>query len=260
MASTSPIEWTEATWNPIVGCTVLSPGCTNCYAMRLAARLEAMGQPKYTGVTRKSGGRAKWNGRINLDRASLDIPKKWKTGRTIFVNSMSDLFHEDVPLDFIEDVFATMVATPQHTYQVLTKRAERIEDVAPHLPWPKHIWLGVSVESGDYAYRIDHLRRSRAAIKFLSLEPLLGPLDKLDLRGIDWAIAGGESGPGARPMPIEWVRSIRDQCVAAGVAFHFKQWGGVNKKRTGRMLDGKTWDQLPPRHRAEKHLALAGQR
>lgn len=256
MATTS-IEWTEATWNPVVGCTVLSPGCTNCYAMRLAARLEAMGQPKYQGVTRQSGGRAKWNGRINLDRSALEIPKRWKTGRTIFVNSMSDLFHEGVPLDFIKEVFATMIATPQHTYQVLTKRAERAEELSPHLPWPKHIWLGVSVENADYAYRIDHLRRTSAAVKFLSLEPLLGPLDDLDLSGIDWAIAGGESGPGARPMPIEWVRSIRDQCVTANVAFHFKQWGGVNKKRTGRVLDGKTWDEQPPRHQPAKQLAFA---
>ena len=257
MAADTNIEWADKVWNPVVGCTLLSPGCTNCYAMRLAARLEAMGQPKYRDVTRQSGGRAKWNGRINLDRTALDIPARWKTGRTIFVNSMSDLFHEGVPLDFIKDVFATMVATPQHTYQVLTKRAERAEELSPFLPWPKHIWLGVSVENADYAYRIDHLRRTHAAVKFLSLEPLLGPLHDLDLSGIDWAIAGGESGPGARPMPIEWVRSIRDQCVTARVAFHFKQWGGVNKKRTGRMLDGKTWDQLPPRHPPAKQLAFA---
>jgi protein gp37 len=255
MATNSPIEWTEATWNPIVGCTVLSPGCTNCYAMRLAARLEAMGQPKYAGVTRKSGGRSKWNGRINLDRASLDIPKSWTRGRMIFVNSMSDLFHDDVPLAFIKEVFATMVATSQHTYQVLTKRAERLEKLSSHLPWPQHIWLGVSVENSDYTYRIDHLRRTGASTKFLSLEPLLGPLDTLNLRGIDWAIAGGESGPKARPMPIEWVRSIRDQCIAAGVAFHFKQWGGVNKKRTGRDLDGRTWDQLPHKLKVEKRIA-----
>src|SRR5437899_2841495 len=150
MATNSSIEWTEATWNPVVGCTVLSPGCTNCYAMRMAARLEAMGQPKYTGVTRKSGGRAKWNGRINLDHASLEIPKRWKAGRTIFVNSMSDLFHEKVPLAFIKAVFATMLNTPQHTYQVLTKRADRAGELADKLPWPKHIWLGVSVENADY--------------------------------------------------------------------------------------------------------------
>lgn len=257
MATNSAIEWTEATWNPVVGCTVLSPGCTNCYAMRLAARLEAMGQPKYAGVTRKTGGRYKWNGRITLDRGALDIPKRWKTGRMIFVNSMSDLFHEDVPLEFIKDVFATMVTTPQHTYQLLTKRAERAEELSLQLPWPKHIWLGVSVENIDYAYRIDHLRRTRAAVKFLSLEPLLGPLDDLDLSNIDWAIAGGESGPKARPIAVAWVRSIRDQCIAANVAFHFKQWGGVNKKRTGRLLDGRTWDQLPPRPLHDERLAFA---
>jgi protein gp37 len=257
MATNSSIEWTEATWNPVVGCTVLSPGCTNCYAMRLAARLEAMGQPKYQGVTRQSGGRAKWNGRINLDRGALDIPKRWKTGRTIFVNSMSDLFHESVPIDFIKEVFEAMIAAPQHTYQVLTKRAERAEELSSLLTWPKHIWLGVSVENADYTYRIDHLRRTPAVVKFLSLEPLLGPLDDLDLSGMDWAIAGGESGPKARPMLIEWVRSIRDQCVAAKVAFHFKQWGGVNKKRTGRMLDGQTWDQLPLQHQPAKQLAFA---
>jgi protein gp37 len=225
--------------------------------MRLAARLEAMGQPKYTGLTRKSGGRAKWNGRITLDEAALELPKHWKTGRTIFVNSMSDLFHERVPLAFIERVFDTMVTTPQHTYQVLTKRAERAEELSPKLPWPNHIWLGVSVENADYSYRIDHLRRTKASVKFLSLEPLLGPLDDLDLSGIHWAIAGGESGPKARPMPIEWVRSIRDQCVAAKVAFHFKQWGGVQKKRTGRTLDGRTWDQIPLRHVPARQLAFA---
>jgi protein gp37 len=257
MSTNSPIEWTEATWNPVAGCTVLSPGCTNCYAMRMAARLEAMGQAKYSGITRKSGGRSKWNGRINLDHASLDIPKKWKVGRTIFVNSMSDLFHEKVPLEFIKAVFKTMVEAPQHTYQVLTKRADRAEEFSSELPWPKHVWLGASVENADYVDRIDHLRRTPAAVKFLSLEPLLGPLEGLNLQGIDWAIAGGESGPGARPMPIEWVRSIRDQCVAANVAFHFKQWGGVNKKRTGRVLDGKTWDQLPNPSRPDPQPAVA---
>lgn len=248
MATNSPIEWTEATWNPVAGRTVLFPGCTNCYAMRMAARLEAMGQPKYTEITRKSGGRHKWNGRINLDHASLKIPKGWKTGRTILVNSMSDLFQERVPLDFIKAVFATMVDTPQHTYQVLTKRADRAEELAPFLPWPKHVWLGVRVENADYVDRIDHLRRTPAAVKFLSLEPLLG---------IDWAFAGGESGPGARPMPIEWVRSIRDQCIAGNVAFHFKQWGGVQKKRTGRTLDGRTWDELPTRSKSQPALAFA---
>jgi protein gp37 len=247
MGDHSAIEWTEATWNPIVGCTVISPGCTNCYAMRLAGRLEAMGQPKYAGTTRKSGGRAKWNGRINFDPKTLKLPRKWKRGKMIFVNSMSDLFLEEVPVEVVKEVFATMLATPQHTYQLLTKRAERLEKLAPALPWPDNIWAGVSVENADYQWRINHLRRTPAIVKFLSLEPLLGPLDDLDLRGIDWAITGGESGPKARPMQAEWARSIRDQCKAAGVAFHFKQWGGMNKKRTGRILDGRTWDELPGR-------------
>jgi len=249
MADSSAIEWTDATWNPVAGCTIVSPGCTNCYAMRMAARLSAMGQPKYHNTTRISGGRAKWNGKISLDQNSLVLPFKWKSGRTIFVNSMSDLFHEGVPLEFIKAVFKTIVATPQHTYQVLTKRAERLDEVAKMLPWPENLWLGVSVESSEYVWRIDRLRSSPAVVKFLSLEPLLGPLDNLNLNQIDWAIAGGESGPDARPMDIAWVRSIRDQCMAAGVAFHFKQWGGVNKKRAGRTLDGRTWDEYPRQKR-----------
>jgi protein gp37 len=245
MASNTSIEWTEATWNPVAGCSIISPGCTNCYAMRLASRLEAMGQTKYRGTTRKTGGRAKWTGRINLDQKALGVPKSWRTGRMIFVNSMSDIFHEDVPKEFVQQIFAVMKETPHHTYQILTKRAERAEALSADLPWTANIWLGVSVETTEYQWRIDHLRRTRAAVKFLSLEPLLGPLDALDLSGISWVIAGGESGPNARAMPVEWVRSIRDQCGAAGVAFHFKQWGGVVKKKTGRVLDGRTWDELP---------------
>jgi protein gp37 len=245
MATNSKIEWTEATWNPVAGCTILSPGCTNCYAMRLAARLAVMGQEKYAGTTRQSGGRAKWNGVVKIDPSSLEIPRKWKRGRLIFVNSMSDLFHDSVPLAFIQKVFEVMEETPQHTYQVLTKRAERLEELSKKLRWPDNVWMGVSVESADYLCRIGHLRRTKAKTKFLSLEPLLGPLEKMDLRGIDWAIAGGESGPGARPMQQEWVRSIRDQCVAADVPFHLKQWGGKNKKKTGRTLDGRTWDEWP---------------
>jgi protein gp37 len=243
--SKSSIEWTEATWNPVAGCTVLSPGCTNCYAMRLASRLEAMGQEKYVGTTRISGGRPKWNGKIVLDEKSLALPISWKTGRMIFVNSMSDLFHDKIPLNYIQSVFDVMQQTPQHTYQVLTKRAENLERLAPKLPWPDNVWMGVSIENAEYAWRISHLRRVPAAVRFLSLEPLLGPLDELDLDRIDWAIAGGESGPGARPMMIEWVRSIRDQCLLNNVAFHFKQWGGTNKKRTGRLLDGRAWNQWP---------------
>ena len=241
MGSNSQIEWTEATWNPVAGCTVLSPGCTNCYAMRLAV----MGQSKYRGTTRKTGGRAKWNGRINLDESLLSLPKRWKTGRRIFVNSMSDLFHEAVPLEFVQRVFHTMEETPRHTYQVLTKRAARAEELSGLLPWPRQIWLGVSVENADYQWRIDHLRQTPDAVKFLSLEPLIGPLDGLDLKGIHWVIVGGESGPGARPMEAEWVRAVRDRCQRSGVAFHFKQWGGTNKKRAGRVLDGRTWDELP---------------
>ncbi len=245
MATNSSIEWTQATWNPVVGCTVVSPGCTNCYAMRLARRLEAMGQPKYAGTTRMSGGRPKWNGVVRVDEESLTLPATWKNGRMIFVNSMSDLFHEAVPLAFIQRVFAAMRVTPQHTYQILTKRAERLEELSDALEWPRNVWMGVSVENADYRFRTDHLRRTGAAVRFLSLEPLLGPLDDLDLERIGWVISGGESGPGSRPIDPDWVRSIRDQCIHTGVAFHFKQWGGVNKKKTGRDLDGRIWDQFP---------------
>ncbi len=245
MANNSSIEWTEATWNPVAGCTVISPGCTNCYAMRMARRLEAMGQPKYAGLTRVTGGRAKWNGKIRVDQNSLKAPQKWKVGRMIFVNSMSDLFHEDVPAEFIASVFETMRNTQQHTYQVLTKRPERLSEFSDEAFWPDNVWMGVSVESVDYAFRIDLLRASPARTKFLSLEPLLGPLPNLDLDGIDWVIAGGESGPGARAMEEGWVTEIRDQCTSASVAFHFKQWGGVNKKKAGRTLEGRTWDEFP---------------
>ena len=248
MAANSMIEWTESTWNPVAGCRSVSPGCTNCYAMRLARRLEAMGQPKYAGTTRVSNGRPKWNGVVRCDEESLKLPGTWKTGRRIFVNSMSDLFHEAVSLEFIRRVFTAMSETPQHTYQILTKRAERLEKLSEALEWPRNVWMGVSVENADYQFRIDHLRRVGAMVKFLSLEPLLGQLDRLNTDGIDWVITGGESGPGARPVSLDWVRSIRDQCVRAGVAFHFKQWGGTNKKKAGRMLDGRTWDQFPIPH------------
>lgn len=213
--------------------------------MRMAHRLEAMGQPKYTGTTRISGGRAKWNGVIRIDENSLAIPRNWKAGRVIFVNSMSDLFHEDVPIDFIHRVFNVMRETSQHTYQILTKRSDRLEEISKSIEWPNNVWMGVSIESANYLYRIDHLRHTEAKIKFLSLEPLIGDLGNINLQGIDWVIAGGESGPGSRPIDVNWVRSIRDQCTSADVAFHFKQWGGVNKKKTGRLLDGRTWDDLP---------------
>ncbi|MBX5009622.1 DUF5131 family protein [Rhizobium lentis] len=245
MATNSRIEWTEATWNPVAGCSIVSPGCTHCYAMRMAERLDLMGQGKYRDLTRRSGGRPKWNGKIRLDDNALAIPYSWKTGRMIFVNSMSDLFHEDVPVDFVSKVFAVMKDCPQHTFQVLTKRSDRLRVIANSLEWSANIWMGVSVENADYKHRIDDLRATPAITKFLSLEPLIGDVGVLDLFNIDWAIAGGESGPGARPMEPAWVRSIRDQCVKANVAFHFKQWGGVNKKRAGRVLDGRTWDQFP---------------
>ncbi|MEK7793546.1 MAG: phage Gp37/Gp68 family protein [Candidatus Hydrogenedentota bacterium] len=234
MAGRSDIEWTESTWNPVTGCTKISPGCKHCYAERMAKRLKAMGQKNYV------------NGfRLTLHEHALKVPLRWKKPQTIFVNSMSDLFHKDVPVEFIQDVFRVMNEADWHRYQVLTKRAERIERMSGALPWAPHIWMGVSVESAKYVYRIDHLRHTAAHIKFLSLEPLLGPLRDLDLGGIGWVIAGGESGPGARPMREEWVLEIRDQCVAANVPFFFKQWGGVNKKRTGRLLEGQAWDEMP---------------
>lgn len=245
MGSSSDIEWTDATWNPVAGCAVLSPGCTNCYAMRMAARLHAMGQPKYSGLTRKSGRRYVWTGKVRLDWASLAIPASWKKGRRIFVNSMSDLFHDDVPLDFIQKVFIVMADTPRHVYQVLTKRAERLQVLSSDLRWSENIWMGVSVESEEFIGRIEFLRNTHAKVKFLSLEPLLGPLPNLNLQGIDWVIVGGESGPGARYMDPAWVRDIRDQCLNAKVPFHFKQWGGVVKSSTGRVLDGRTWDEEP---------------
>src|SRR5262245_60740754 len=191
----SAIEWTEATWNPVAGCTVLSPGCTNCYAMRMARRLEAMGQAKYARTTRISGGRAKWTGEIILDERSLELPKSWKSGRLIFVNSMSDLFHERIPFEYVERIFRVMDSTPQHTYQILTKRADQLLQLSPKIAWPKNVWMGVSVESQDYCWRIDRLRKTGAKVRFLSLEPLLGQMPNLDLAGVDWVIVGGESGP-----------------------------------------------------------------
>lgn len=213
--------------------------------MQMARRLEAMGQPKYVGTTRVSGGRAKWNGVVRVDQNTLNVPKSWKKGRLIFVNSMSDLFHDEVPLEFIRSVFEVIHQTPQHTYQVLTKRSERLKEISGNLNWPDNLWMGVSVENEDYIHRICHLKDTSAKVKFLSLEPLLGPLNHLQLKGIDWVIAGGESGSSARPIRSSWVRSIRDQCTSTGTAFHFKQWGGKNKKKAGRMLDGRTWDELP---------------
>lgn len=247
MADTS-IEWTDATWNPVAGCTVLTAGCTNCYAMRMAARLEAMGTPKYQGLTRKSGDRYVWTGTVSLDEASLELPKRWRKPRLIFVNSMSDLFQDPVPEAFIERVWQTMAATPQHTYQILTKRPERMSAIAARLPKLRNVWLGTSVESGAVLGRLDHLRDTPAAIRFVSFEPLIGSVAQADLTGIHWAIVGGESGPRARPMLEEWVDEIYERCEEAGTAFFFKQWGGRNKKAAGRLLRGRTYDEMPSAH------------
>ena len=231
----SKIEWTDATWNPVTGCAKISPGCKHCYAERMSKRLHAAGMPKY-----RNG-----FGVVTPHPDALDIPRRWRKPRAIFVNSMSDLFHDAVPDDFIGQVFAVMAQADWHRYQVLTKRPERVVTLNDALPWPAQVWLGVSVENARYTHRIDLLRQTDAAIKFLSLEPLLGPLPNLNLDGIDWVIVGGESGPGARPMEREWAADIRDQCQAAGVPFHFKQWGGVFKKRNGRLLDGREWNGFP---------------
>lgn len=234
MALSSPIEWTESTWNPVTGCTKISPGCKNCYAKRMAERLRLMGQPNY-----KNGFE------LTLQPQALELPLRWKKPQRVFVNSMSDLFHVDVPLTFIRQVFDVMRRASWHQFQVLTKRADRLAAVSGELDWPANVWMGVSVETAQYVHRVNELRRTAAALKFLSIEPLLGPIGPLDLDGIDWVIVGGESGPGARAMKRDWVIDIRRQCRAARVAFFFKQWGGVNKKRNGRVLDGRTYDEFP---------------
>jgi protein gp37 len=251
MSLKSPIEWTESTWNPLTGCTKISLGCKNCYAERLANRMQKMGQPNYI------------NGfKLTMHEDALTLPLRWKKPQRVFVNSMSDLFHSDVPDEFIISAFDVMRRASQHQFQVLTKRSERLLEISPRLggatsgvsPWASNIWMGVSVENADYAFRIAHLRASNAHIKFLSLEPLLGPIPNLDLSDMDWVIVGGESGPGARPMNEAWVIDIRSQCQRAGVPFFFKQWGGVQKKKAGRMLEGQTWDELPK----TGQLTLAG--
>jgi protein gp37 len=234
MGMKSAIEWTESTWNPLTGCTKISPGCKHCYAERMALRLQAMGQRNYV------------NGfELTLHEDALELPLRWKKPQTIFVNSMSDMLHAEVPEKFIIRAFDVMRRANWHRFQVLTKRSERLLSLNGQLPWAENIWMGVSVENHVYTNRIEHLRQTDAAIKFLSLEPLLGPLDGLRLDEINWVIVGGESGPGARPMKPEWVTSIRDQCVEANVPFFFKQWGGVWKKKFGRELEGRLWDQMP---------------
>lgn len=232
--ATTKIEWTESTWNPITGCSKISSGCKNCYAERLAKRLKMMGQPNYA------------NGfEVTVHDHTLDYPLNWKKPKAIFVNSMSDLFHDQVSDSFIFKVFDIMNRADWHNYQILTKRSARLKELAPKLNWPLNTWIGVSVENTDTKFRIDDLRNVPASIRFLSLEPLLGPLPYLDLTNIDWVIVGGESGPKARSMEEEWVVQIKNQCIQNNVPFFFKQWGGVNKKKTGRLLEGRTWDELP---------------
>jgi protein gp37 len=245
MGQNSAIEWTGSTWNPVTGCVKISPGCMHCYAERMAKRLQAMGQPNYA------------NGfRLSLHEHALELPLKWKKPQTIFVNSMSDLFLQDIPATFIKKVFDIMRAAHWHTFQVLTKRSERLLELSSELPWPPNIWMGVTVENNDYTFRIDHLRKTAAHIRFLSIEPLIGPLMTLDLDQIDWVIVGGESGPGARPMSREWVMDIRNHCIRTKTPFFFKQWGGVQKKKAGRELEGKTWDQMPKQNRIDWRKAV----
>ena len=234
MAQKSSIEWTQTTWNPVTGCDKISAGCKNCYAERMAGRLQLMGQQNY-----------RRGFQLTLQPHMLERPLSWKTPQTIFVNSMSDLFHKDIPDSYIQSVFDVMREASWHRFQVLTKRSDRLRQISRSIDWPDNVWMGVSVESGRYVERIDDLRQTGAAVKFLSLEPLLGPLHKLNLSNIDWVIVGGESGPGARSIDPDWVLDLRNQCQQADVPFFFKQWGGVNKKRTGRLLDGRTWDELP---------------
>jgi len=235
MAGLSLIEWTEATWNPVTGCSKISAGCKYCYAERMALRLRAMGKPQYA------------NGfQLTLQPKALEIPLGWRSPRTIFVNSMSDLFHEGVGLAFTKKVFEVMNKCPQHTFQILTKRPQVAANLAPFLTWTPNIWMGTSVEDDRVLHRIGSLRTIPAKVRFLSIEPLIGPLPRLPLVGIHWVIVGGESGPGAREMKVEWVRQLRDRCLQRGVPFFFKQWGGINKKKTGRLLDGRNWDDMPP--------------
>jgi protein gp37 len=255
MADKSSIEWTEATWNPTTGCDRISDGCDNCYALTLAKRLKAMGSRKYQndGDPRTSGP----GFGVTVHPDTLATPLRWKEPRVVFVNSMSDLFHARVPSSFVRQVFEVMEATPRHTYQILTKRAARLRKLAGTLPWPPNVWMGVSVEDSSVLSRIDDLRTVPAAVRFISAEPLIAPLGRLNLEGIDWLIAGGESGPGARPVESDWVRQLRDQCHMAGTAFFFKQWGGRTPKAGGRSLDGCTWDEMPQPKRREAVGALS---
>ncbi|MEP2235185.1 MAG: DUF5131 family protein [Alteripontixanthobacter sp.] len=247
MAQQSSIEWTDLTWNPVVGCSIASSGCTNCYAMRMAARLESMGLEKYAGLTTKTRRGAVWTDKVRCHEPSLEVPLTWKKPRRVFVNSMSDLFHPDVPDEFVEKIWGVMRRTPMHHYQILTKRPERMALLLKRLASEplKNVWLGTSVEGPKVIDRIDRLREVPAAIRFISFEPLIGALPRLNLENIQWAIVGGESGPRARTMKEEWVDQILEDCLQQGTAFFFKQWGGVNKKKTGRELNGRTYDAMP---------------
>lgn len=247
MATNTSIEWTDVTWNPVAGCSIVSAGCTNCYAMRMAARLQAMGSDKYKGLTRKSGRRHIWTGKIRCDDRALLLPATWKKPARIFVNSMSDLFHEGVPTSFIEKVWQSMEHTPRHTYQILSKRPDRMAELTTsnQLKMLPNVWLGTSVENSEVIERLDALRNVKAAIRFVSFEPLIGSVQRASLRGIDWAIVGGESGPRARPMEPIWVDEIERNCRTAGTAFFFKQWGGKRKDRTGRLRNDRTYDDMP---------------
>lgn len=246
MAATS-IEWTDVTWNPVAGCSIISPGCTNCYAMRMASRLQAMGMEKYKGLTRRSGNRHVWTGKVRCHFQSLDAPLTWRKPRRIFVNSMSDLFHEAVPDTFIKRIWTVMADTPHHTYQILTKRTERMASLvgSSSMPSLRHVWLGTSVENKDVFPRLHQLRRVSTTTRFVSFEPLLSSVKGANLKGIAWAIVGGESGPRARPMFEEWVDEIEEMCRTQGVAFFFKQWGGVRKDKTGRRRRGRLYDEMP---------------
>ena len=248
MSGKSRIEWTESTWNPVTGCDKVSAGCEHCYAERMARRLQGMGVAKYR------------NGfKVTLHPYVLEAPLLWKKPQMIFVNSMSDLFHPEVPLEFVQRIFDVMSRADWHIFQILTKRSKRLKKLHTQFTWPENVWMGVTVESRHYAYRIDDLRVTNAAVKFLSLEPLLGPLPDLNLEGIDWVVVGGESGPGARPMKKEWVVDIHKQCRQQEVAFFFKQWGGVNKKQNGRLFNGRTWDEMPAIASSVRQLDLEQQ-
>jgi protein gp37 len=247
VSGNSKIEWTESTWNPVTGCTKISPGCAHCYAERMAKRLQAMGQRNYVRGFR-----------VTLHEDALDLPLRWKKPQMIFVNSMSDLFHEQVPLDFIHKVFTVMEEASWHRFQVLTKRSTRLAELAPLLSWPDNVWMGVTVEDADFTFRIDDLRTVPAAMRFLSLEPLLSPMPGLDLTGIDWVIVGGESGPGARVMKPAWALDILHQCRRSGIPFFFKQWGGPNKKKAGRILEGSLYNEMPNAQVRWSHEAIGG--